>query len=291
MGDSNPPEERVEAGPPYLVPRETRGGVRYARPPGVRRKEWPLSPLLSWEVAALVVLSAAIALAVRWLLMYGAAAPGWRLGVALLYPVQLGLDLVAVARLMWVLERGGLGGWEIEVAGGRLQAGRRWGPFWFDRRSVRLAALTRLVIGRRPSGPGEHGSNWDLLAEHADGPPVTLLGADDLGLVLPIARDLHGRLATNPELSRRLPPLAEEDRPALPARPLPRSLLPGGGWGWLAVHVAGSAGLLSTLALAWENPPLPQGFAGLAGLTIALQFLIFLANFAYLQVRRNAPRA
>jgi hypothetical protein len=178
-----------------------------------------------------------------------------------------------------------------------------------------VGSLKRLLIARRPQPLDKPGTSWDLVAERADGPPVTLLSAaDDPGLIRPLAQELHRRLAaieratlarrggaaTTEELLRRLaaigrwPPLEEEDWPAEPtlagqseARGLLDWLLPRSGYTWLAIHAAGSVGLWSVSRMAWEGRHETAWLGGAVVPAVIIQGLIVLCNLAYLKVSRQ----
>jgi hypothetical protein len=290
MSSSPPPPEPQDIGPPYLVPYDTPFGVRYARSARVRRGS-RLTPLATSELVGVVVVTAALAAAISLLVIHWPEVSGLR-WLAVVYPVQVVLDLAAVVRFVWMMERRSLGEWEIELAGGTLRVGRHWGPFWFDVEAVEVAHLKRLVIGKRPGNDPWPGISWDLIAEPAHGSAVTLVSAyDEPGIVLPVARDLHRRLSAGHKVHPPLPPLLEEDWPAPPPPKLPRPLLPGGPWTWLLVHAVGTAGLWQALVLAWASTPVSTRLLGVAILLVVLQGVIFLANYAYLKVSRQMRRA
>jgi hypothetical protein len=216
----------------------------------------------------------------------GARVAGWQLAVGCLYPLQVGLDLIAVARFSWrsVKWRGDL---ELELSAKHLRAGIRCGPLWLDSRRIRIAHVTRLVVIKRPEGKSD--AIWQLVAESDQGSPMTLLSADDPRDVVPLARDLHARVARRAELGQRWQALAEVDRPAqvMPDRPPHRPLLPGGAWTWLAIHLAGSAGLYQVVSLPWFKVPGMWRSGVLVGL-LALQALTWLVNLAVLRISRAA---
>jgi hypothetical protein len=269
----------------FLVPRETRAGVRYVRSRKPRRPSF--GPFGSLSLGGLLLLAAAVVAVVALLGSDGVPAAGWQSALGFLYPLQLALDLVATARFAWPFVKW-LGDFELEVSAKHLRAGIRCGPLWLDSQRILVAHLTRLVVIKRPEGKSD--AIWELVAEHDQGSPMTLLSADDAGTVVPLAKDLHARLARREELCHRLPALAEVDGPAqvMPDRPPRRPLLPGGAWTWLAIHLVGSAGLYQVVSLPWFKLPRPmwRGFV-LVGL-VALQALIWFVNVALLRMSRAA---
>jgi hypothetical protein len=120
---------------------------------------------------------------------------------------------------------------------------------------------------------------------------MTLISADDPANLVPLAKDLHARLARREELGNHWPALAEEDRPSevLADRPLRRTLLPGGGWTWLVIHAIGSVGLWQVIGLPWFKVPgqwWHRGFVRLA--LLLLQGLILITNVTLLRMPRTA---
>jgi cyclophilin family peptidyl-prolyl cis-trans isomerase len=280
-----PPEEAAAGETPYLVPRETPAGVRYVRS-HKRRRAFPPSPG-NFCIGVLFLLAAAGVTASVLLAEEGAALAGWQMVLAVLYPLQLALDLVGFARLTWSLLKRRLGDLELELSADRLRTGLRWGPLWIDSDSILLDRVRRLVVVKRAEGEGD--PIWELVAEGKDGSATTLVSADDPVNVLPLARDLHGRLARQGGPGDRWPALVEEDRPAAvgTVRPPRRPLLPGGAWTWLAVHVAGAAGLWQLGTLPWfKGPPPPWHISVLVALA-ALQGLILLTNVGLLNMKRE----
>jgi hypothetical protein len=286
--DQRAREETAAPEEAFLVPRETRAGVRYVRS---RKRRQTYRPQLGKYCLGLLVILAAAAVAAITLLTSGAAAmAGWQLALGFLYPLQLTLDLVAFARTTWGVVTWALGNLEVELSADRLRAGIRAGPLWLNSQSIPVADIKQLVVVKRPEGKSD--TIWELVAQPNEGSPFMVLSADDPGNVVPIARDLHARLALREELCDRWPALAEEDRPvsALPDRPPPRPFLPGGGWTWLAVHVLGSVGLWQVLTLAWFQLPRPLGHMFVWVLLVVLQVLIFLVNIVSLTTDRGKVR-
>jgi hypothetical protein len=279
----------VETG--YLVPRKTRAGVRYVR--SRKRRPYPRSPG-DFVIGVLVILSAAAVAASILLVTNPAAAAGWQSALGFLYPLQLILDLVAVARFCWTFIQWRLGDLELELSGDRLRFGIRCGPLWFDSESIVVTQVKRLVVVKRLDTERKSGTIWELVAEQNDGSPMRLVSADDPENVVPLAKDLHARLARRENLCDSWPALAEEDRPGevLPDRPPRRPLLPGGGWTWLAIHVIGSAGLWQVSALpCFKLRPRPvwQGFVLVS--LVALQALIFLTNITFMTASRRTTQS
>jgi hypothetical protein len=281
----SPPEEAAAAQTPYLVPRETPAGVRYVRS-RKRRRAFPHS-LGNFCTGVLVLLTAAGVTASILLAKEGATLAGWQVVLGLLYPLQLALDLVAFARLTWPAIRWQLGDLEVELSADRLRHGLRWGPLWLDSESILLDRIQRLVVVKRPEGKSD--TVWELVAEGKDGSATTLVSADDPLNVVPLARDLHARLARQDGPAGRWPPLVEEDRPAGAGtvRPPARPLLPGGAWTWLAVHVAGAAGLWQLGTLPWFRAPAPPWHMAVLVALAALQGLILLTNVALVSPKRE----
>jgi hypothetical protein len=280
------PEQLAAAQAPFLVPRETRTGVRYVRS-RQRRRAFPRGPG-NFCIGVLVLLSAAGVGSSLLLIREGAALDPWRAVLAVLYPLQIALDLAGFGRLTQGFLKWALGDLQLELSADRLRGGIRWGPWWFDSDSIPVRHLKRLVVVKRPAGKGD--TVWCLVAETHEGTPATLLSADDPINVLPIAKDLHARLARRETASGRWPPLAEEDGPAEPDRPPRRPLLPGGGWTWLAVHVAGTAGLWQIGTLPWfKQPGSVWHMSVLVGLAI-MQALILITNFGLLNMSRAVKK-
>jgi hypothetical protein len=278
------PEEvtGVEAG--YLVPRETRAGVRYVRSRKPRLTFPP--PLGSLSIGCLIILTTATVAVLALLTNDGAPMADWQLVLGFLYPLQLALDLVAVARFTWPFVKWRLGDLELELSADRLRAGIRCGPLWLDSQSILVVHIKRLVVVRRAEAKG--GPIWELVVEPDAGLPLTLLSADDPGNVVPLAQDLHARLARREELCHSWPALAEQDRPAEASldRPPRRPLVPGGGWTWLAIHVIGSVGLYHVVSLPWFQVPGPIWHGFVRVWLVALQTMIFLMNIAFVKMSR-----
>ncbi|HEV3262133.1 MAG TPA: hypothetical protein VG013_35100, partial [Gemmataceae bacterium] len=275
--DRGTPEGSAALEGGFLVPRETRAGVRYVRS-RKKRRHAPSPQVGSFCLGLLVVLTAAAVGAIILLTSDATAIAGWQLALGFLYPLQLALDFAAVARTTWGVVSWLFGDLELELSADRVRVGIRCGPLWLNRRSIRVADLKRLVIVKRPEGTS--GTIWELVAERKDGSPEPLLSADDPGNVIPIARDLYARIARREELCDRWPALAEEDRPAeiFPDGPARGPLLPGGGWTWLAIHAIGSVGLWQVLTLPWFQPPRPTWPTFVWTGLVVLQVVIFLAN-------------
>jgi hypothetical protein len=290
--DARTPPEEPAVVRPFLVAQETGTGVRYVRPPDARPRRRSLAPLRATALIVFLILAAAAVAGITLLAQNGASAPAWQWLVAYLYPIQLGLDILVVMRLHWRsiwLQAGEL---EIELSVERLRRGRHWGPFWLDTEDIPLARLRRLVVVKRPM-EGTSGTSWDLVAERQDGSPVSLLSAyDEPGLIVPLAEDLHARLAKVPALHGRWPALAEEDWPSWkPARRRPFGpLLPGGAPTYLAVHVIGSVGLWQTLAVAHAGAPKTAWLTAAAGALVGLQLLIGVISMGAWQASRAARR-
>jgi hypothetical protein len=292
MSDSNKTADDQALPPPFLVPMETATGVRYVRPPEARRHRTAASLFVRLDLFAIGILAAATAFATYSLVLGSPAVPPWQAALAMLYLLQLALDMAAVGRHLWGAISFSVGDHEIELAEGRLRAGRRWGPFWFAAQSLPVARLRRLVIVRWPP---DHlsGLNWDLMAEPHAGPALSLVSAYDMPEdIRSIARDLHGRLGASLARSLDWPALVEEDwPPERAARPWrPRSLLPGGAYSWLVVHSAGCVGLGCIAVMVMENRPrVPWPIAALAG-AVLQQVFVFLANVAFLKASRDPQR-
>jgi hypothetical protein len=273
------PKEPPAAETPVLVPRETPTGVRYVRSPGAPRRHRPI--LAKHFLVLLVILSTALVVTGIVLVNEGQALAGWELALALLYPLQLALDLVGVARLSWPSLKSWPGDLEVELSGDRLREGLRCGPLWTGSQTIFVAQVKRLVVVKRRE---QKCIIWELVAERDDGSRMVIIGADDPVHVISLARDLHARLAQRQELRDRWPPLAEEDRTdeAEPDRPLPPPLLPGGAWTWLAVHVIGVAGLAQIGTLLLGKAPRPVWHMFVFVLLGILQALILVGNFGML---------
>jgi hypothetical protein len=287
MSDSTNPEDTSVALTPYLVARETPAGVRYVRPLGVRRNGLP--PFLGSHLFAFGLLAAAASVAVYALAVSWQAVPAWPAALALLYPLQLALDLTATARQAWRFAAWFLGDLEIELTNDRLRAGKRWLGVWLKPQSLPIGSLQQLVIVKRAPQPRHVGSDWDLVAQPDDGPPMSLVNAyDEPELIRSIARDLHRRLGFIPQKARDWPPLVEVDGPAATptVRPPLRGMMPGGAYGWFAVHVAGSVGLWYVVKAVTENPQSPSWLRLALFAAFVLQLFVFLANYAYLKASR-----
>jgi hypothetical protein len=282
------PEEAAASNTPFLVPRETPVGVRYVRS---RRRQpaFPRSPGNSC-IGVLILLTAAGVVASILLAREAAGLASWQVVLGLLYPLQLALDVVGLARFTWPFLKWGLGDLELELSVDRLRVGVRWGPLWLDSQSILLSQLKRLVVVKRPEVKSD--TMWELLAEDHEGSATTLISADDPVNVLPIARDLHARLARRDEVCGRWPALAEEDRPARVQadRPLRRPLLPGGAWTWLAIHAAGAAGLWQLSLLPWFRAPRPMGHTFVLVGLVFLQGFILLTNVGLLRLSREMTK-
>ena len=282
--DQRAPDEAAALQAGFLVPRETRDGVRYVRS---RKKPRHASRIGCYCLGILVVLPAAAVAAIILLTIDAAAIAGWQFALGFLYPLQLALDWAAVARTTWRTVAYWVGDLELELSADRLRVGSRCGPMWLDSQSVLVADIKQLVVGKRPEGEGA--TIWELIARRHDDSLLLLVSADDPGNVIPIAKDLHARMARRQVRRDRWPALAEEDRPAeaLPDRPPPRPLLPGG-WAWLGIHVLGSVGLWQVFTQVRLQPPQPPWrFFLVVGMAF-LQVLIFLVNIAMLM---NTARA
>jgi hypothetical protein len=274
------PEECAAAETPFLIPKETPVGVRYVRS-RPRRHAFRGYPG-NFCIGVLVLLSAAAVMSSLLLVTEGAALAHWQIVLGFLYPLQLVLDVVAFARLTWPFLKRQLGDLEVDLSASRLRAGIRFGPWWLDAESMRLGHLKRLVVVKRQEGKSD--AIWQLAAEDIHGSLTTLISADDAGNVIPLAKDLHARLARREELRDCWPALAEEHRPgeSETARPPRRPLLAGGAWTWLAVHVAGAAGLWQVGTLPWFKAPRPiEHTCVLVGLAF-LQGLILVTNIGFL---------
>jgi hypothetical protein len=291
MSDSEMPEDEGPLPPVTFVPHETPTGTRYRLSQTGRVKGVGLVVRFClWGVAAV---AAALALAVYLLATYWEELREWRAAVALLYPLQLALDLAATGRFTWRIALLSLGKLEVELTGAELRAGRRWGRVWHEPQSVPLANLQRLVIVQRPSEVGS-GTDWDLMAERRDGPPVIIVSSyDEPELIWGLARDLHRRLADGPLRGRDWPPLVEEDGPPRPAeiRSPQRPLVPGGPWGWLIVHGAGALGLGTLLLAVRQGAQRPPWHLAALVMACILEFLIFLFNWAYFKATQSQPRS
>jgi hypothetical protein len=286
MNDAKP-STKTET-PLLLVPQATPCGVRYVRPLAVRRRG--LGPFLHLCLFALGVLAAATAFAVATLVQTWERLEASAVALALLYPLQLTLDLAAVARCAWQRWLWSLGDLEIELTDGCLRAGKRWGTFWYGAQTLPLGSLRQLVIVQRPAAVGS-GFDWELVAQPEVGPPLVFVSAyDEPALIRAIAMDLQGRLASNPARPRDLPPLLEVDEPRRPpaARPRARSLVPSGGFGWLVVHGLGSIGLWFTGVAVFQHlPRAPWRTAVLAA--VVLQIGVVLVNVSYLLAAHHQP--
>ncbi len=283
------PEEAAAAQTPFLVPRETSVGVRYVRS-RKRRLTFPRSPGI-FCIGVLVLLTAAAVAASILLAREAAALADWQVALGLLYLLQLALNLVGFARLTWPLLKWGLGDLELELSANRLRAGIRWGPVWLASQSISVAKITRLVVVKRPEGKDD--TSWSLVVERDKGLAWTLLSADDPLNVVPLAQDLHARLARRKEPVGRWPALAEEERPAEveTSRPPCRPLLPGGAWTWLAVHLGGTAGLWQIGTLPWFKAPRPMWHTFVLAALAFLQGLIVLTNIGLLRVGRQGVKS
>jgi hypothetical protein len=259
----------------FLVPRETQAGVRYVRS---RKKPRHASLIGPDCVALLVVMTAAAVLATILLICDATAIAGWQLALGFLYPLQLALDLAAVARSTWGVVTWVFGDLELELSADRVRVGTRCGLLWLECRTILVADLKRLVVVKRPESTTT--TFWELIAERKDGPPDLLLSADDPGNVIPIARDLHARIAQREAQRDRWPALAEEDCQAetVPDRSPRGPLLPGGPWTWLAIHVIGSVGLWQVLNLPWFQLPRPTSHTFVWTGLVVLQSVIFLGS-------------
>jgi hypothetical protein len=215
------------------------------------------------------------------------ALAGWQVVLAILYPLQLALDLAALARIAWPSLKSWPGDVEVELSADRLRGGLRCGALWIDSQTTFVAQIKRLVVVQRT----EQGSLiWALFAERQDGSRMRIVSADDPVHVLPLARDLHARLARREELCVRWPALAEEDRTdeVEADLPLPPILLPGGAPTWLAVHLAGAAGLWQIGTLPWFKV-FPGNWHKFVLVAAAiLQGLILLGNLGMLAGRRTS---
>jgi hypothetical protein len=234
-------------------------------------------------LGVLVILATALVLSSILVIKEASALAGWQLALGILYPLQVALDLVGVARFSWGFLKW-LCDFEMELSADRLRTGLRLGPLWLDSQTIPVAQIKRLVVGKRPE---DKSIIWELAAEHTDGSRLILLSADDPVNVIPLAKDLHTRLARREEHCDRWPALAEEDRPAEVEtdRPLPRSLLPGGAWTWLAIHVAGAFGLWPIGRLPWFQAHRVLGHISVFWMLAILQGLILFGNIAIVLVK------
>jgi hypothetical protein len=274
--------------PPFFIPRETAAGVRYVRPPEVRRL-WRPGPFDGVSLLIILFTATATTTAVVLLTLNWVNAEEWQLALGFAYPLQLALDTAAVARFAWFFASMFQGELELELTAERIRAGKRWGRLWINFQDVQVEDLKRLVVVKyRDADHPEF--IWDLVAEQIDGPPVVLFSAFDAPeIIVPLAKDLHPRLARLPELRRRLPALAEEERPTAPPsdRPVRWPMLPGGVYGWAVVHVVGTVGLWQTATLAL-TPPAPEWVRPAVMILAGLQLFIFVCNFAAWKLNREA---
>jgi hypothetical protein len=270
----------------FLVPRETGTGVRYVRS---RKKPRHAPQIGRYCVGVLVAFTAAAVGAMVLLISNATAITGWQFALGFLYPLQLVLDFVAVARASWGVVSWVFGDLEVELSADRVRTGIRCGPLWLNGPAILVADLKRLVVVKWSEGTS--GTIWELVAERKVGSAESLLSADDPGNVLPIARDLHARIARREELCDRWPPLAEEDRTgeAFPEGPAPRPLLPGGGWTWLVIHAIGSVGLYQVLTLPWFQPLTRTGSLFVWMGFVVLQVVIFLGGILSATVAAASP--
>jgi hypothetical protein len=283
MDQASNSENPLPSATPGVVPQETPRGVRYVRPLAVRRKG--LGTFVQINLFGVVILAAALACAVYLLAVTWESLPAWQAGLALLYPLQLAIDLAALARLTGWLILWALSDLEIEFSEGDLRAGKRWGPFWLAPQSVPAGNLRQLLIVQRP--PVEPvGTSWELLVEQENGPPLVVASAyGEPELIRGIARDLHLRIGASPARPLHWPALVEVEQRRAAETPSPwlRPLMPGGAHGWFVVHVAGCVGMLFLfLAVRGHSPraPIHMGFLAPAFL---LQLLIVLANITLLK--------
>jgi hypothetical protein len=282
------PKESTAVETPYLVPRETTVGVRYVRARKERRFPGSLDRL---SIGVLAVLSAACAGSTTLLAMHGSALAGWRLALGWMYPLQLALDVVGFVRFSWVFFVYGLGELEVELSADRLRNGLRWGALWLRSQTLFLTQIRRLVVAKRPEF--QTSFIWELVAECHDDSSMVVVSADDPENVLPLARDLHARLARRNDACAGWPALAEEDRSATAAtnRRQRRPLLPGGAWSWLAIHFIGAAGLWQILTLRWFKAPRPPSHLLLLVALVLLQGLIIFVNFGFAQASRETAKS
>lgn len=278
--------------PPADAPREPTNSLLsqdwedyfYARPFHARRLRTGLSPGFWMIIYSFGLLAAAVLFAVSTLALASPFVPASHVGWALLYLLQLVLDMAALSRYMWRSILRSLGDREIELAGGRLRAGIRWGWFWLDARSVPIDNIRRLVVVRRPGTdwnsltPGAW-TDWDLVAEMHAGAPLSLICSKDTPeQIRAIAGDLHQRIGASRAQLAPWPPLVEENGPRTAAATPLRSLVPAGGCGWFLVHVAGCVGLVYLgMALAQIPSPLVWLTAFLPA-AVLLQVFLFVIN-------------
>jgi len=274
---------------PLFIAKELPNGVRFVATPTTQSAPGVIPPLFGSWIASIIILLTASAIAVIYIERTWGLVSLWMSIASLFFLLQLAWEAYVVSMAFWRISAFSRGKFVIELAGDRLKTGHRWGPFWLAPKTISIPELTKLLIVRHPSEfSGDQSTfNWDLVAQHRGGLPISLVSEyDEPKNVRTVAKDLHARLATSSNLSTTLPPLQEElwlanSLISLPSKP------PSSGRKSMLLHLAGSFGLGCIVVAVASNPPTPPFFLGISATMILIQGLALVLSVFYLRASRN----